>query len=468
MPYVRTRGNQLVVVHGEREPGTGRVEQRILFTIYSKAETLEILGRGSSGGTARFQALLQREFPELDFNWKRIHLDIEKNLALLPDRYEYAGERVVQRFRKDLCGFTRTLIRADPQELLSAARVLQQHRRELEYLADLIHWRLKLRDQKPGEWNADNAFCWRFALQGRDVPPDTEEHAAGFYERGEYEKAEAIFRLLIDCFGDWAEGYNYLGLIAYEQHKLDQAAAHFEKTVQLGRKLFPVRFASKWYWRDHRTRPYIRGLRNLTLTLNEIGRYEEALKLCARLVVECADDLAAAAFQAAIFLNTGQWKPASDAAQRAGGEVNPSAGFVEALARFELGQTEESLALFLGAALHYPRAARMLVGLRTPEPASADEARDHNAGVSTRRTLHAYLKRQSRGSKRFFTGLVSDPRVTRLLDESVTVVRRWQQDRSADRSVFDRMKLIQSRAFARSEAHKLRDLVPATHHAASL
>ena len=41
------------------------------------------------------------------------------------------------------------------------------------------------------------------------------------------EKAEAIFRLLIDCFGEYADGYNYLGLIAYQQRKLDQAVAHF-------------------------------------------------------------------------------------------------------------------------------------------------------------------------------------------------------------------------------------------------
>jgi hypothetical protein len=26
MPYVRTRGNQLAIVHGEREPGSGKVK----------------------------------------------------------------------------------------------------------------------------------------------------------------------------------------------------------------------------------------------------------------------------------------------------------------------------------------------------------------------------------------------------------------------------------------------------------
>jgi tetratricopeptide (TPR) repeat protein len=463
MPYVRTRGNQLAIVHGEREPGSGKVRQRILFTVYSKAEALEILGRGSPRGGSRFRDLLQQQFPELKFSWKRIDRDIEKNLAALPERYEYDSARLAHRFRKDLCAFTHQLIQADPQELLPAAHVIQQHRHELEYLADLIHWRLKLRDQKPTEWNTDNPFYWRFALQGRDVPPDTEEHAAGFYERQEYEKAEAIFRLLIDCFSEYADGYNYLGLIAYQQRKLDQAVSHFEKTMELGRKLFPARIAKKWYWRDHHTRPYMRGLRNLAMTLNEAARFDQALKLCDRLVDECGDDFTAANYQADIFLNTGKWQPAAEAAHRAGGELNPPEGFVEAFALFELGQTGNALAAFLGAALHYPQAARMLVGLRTPAPKSSEEARDHNTGVSMLRSLHAYLKTHSRRSKTFFSSVVHDPRVVQLLDESIAVVRRWHEDRSGDRSAFDRMKLIQSREFARSEANKLRDLLVPTY-----
>jgi tetratricopeptide (TPR) repeat protein len=461
MPYVRTRGNQLAIVHGEREPVTGKVRQRILFTVYSKAEALEILGRGSAGGGSRFRRLLHGQFPELKFNWHRIQLDIERCLAALPQQYEYAGERLRHRFREGLCVFTRALTQADPQELLPAARLIDEHRHELEYLADLIHSRLKLRDQKPSKWNEDNPFYWRFALQGREVPPDAEEHAARFYERGEYDRAQAIFRLLIECFGEWAEGHNYLGLIAYERNKLDEAAAHFEKTVELGRKLFPARIAKTWYWRNVHTRPYMRGLMNLTRTLNEQGRYEEALRICARLEDECGDELTSADFRSSILLNAGQWKLAAEAAQRAGGDAHPPAEFTEALARFELGETEEALALFLGAALRYPRAARILLRLRSPPPKSADDARDHNAGVSLSRGLHAYLAQQSRRSRRFFIGLMKDPRVVRLLEESASAAHTWSHDRNASRAVFDRLKLVRSRPFARSEARKLRDLLPA-------
>jgi hypothetical protein len=90
------------------------------------------------------------------------------------------------------------------------------------------------------------------------VPPDTEEHAASFYER----------------------------------------------TIELGRKPFPARISKKRYWSDLSRRPYMRGLRNLALALNESERFAEALAICDRLEDECGDGPAAASHRAVIFLNT--------------------------------------------------------------------------------------------------------------------------------------------------------------------
>ena len=457
MAYVRRRGNQLAIVQGERAPGTGKVQQRILFTLYSRAEVLEAVGRGTKGGAERFRHLLQREHPDVKFNWKAIRRALEKNLDVVSERYANRPERLRGRFRADLCAFARHLMLADPQDLMSAAQLIQEHHHELEYLADLIHWRLKLRDQKESEWNADNPFYWRFTLQGRDVPPDTEEHAAGFYERGEYERAEAVFRLLVDCFDGYAEGYNYLGLIALERRKLDDALALFQKTVELGRKLFPVRVSKKRYWRDLATRPYMRGLRNSVLTLNEAGRFDEAMALCDRLDDECGDDITTAWHRAVIYLNTGKWQPAAEAAQRLTG-LYPEANLIAGFALYELGRIDQVLSAFLHGALNHPYGARMLLGERTPAPKSSDQARDHNTGVSLRRALHAYLDGQSRASKRFFRALVREPRVVGLLDEIVAVAqRRSAQHPTGEREAFDRMMLMHSREFAQLQAHKLRD-----------
>ena len=464
MAYVRRRGNQLAIVHGEREPDTGKVQQRILFALYSRAEALEVLGRGTKGGGDRFRHLLQEQYPDRKFNWKKIRRTIEEHLDALPERYEYRSQRLRGRFRDDLCAFTRQLILADPQDLESAAHVIQEHHHELEYLADLIAWRLKLRDHAPSEWNADNPFYWRFVLQGRDVPPDTEEHAAGLYERGEYERAAAVFRLLVDCFDGYAEGYNYLGLIALSQRKLDEAIEHFKKTIELGGKRFSPRMSKKRYWSDHATRPYMRGLQNLTLTLNEAGRFPEALAICDRLADECGDELTATWHRAAVHLNTRQWERAADAALRTVG-LAPAGGFLAAFAYFELGQRDKALGAFLHAALNHPRAARMLAGEKTrgkPTVTSRDEAEDHNTGVSLLRALHAYLHGQSRVSRRFFRDVIRAARVVWLLDETVAVVRRWhEQHRTGEREAFDRMRVMRSPEFAKAEAGKLRDLLAA-------
>jgi tetratricopeptide (TPR) repeat protein len=464
MAYVRQRGNQLAIVHGEREPNTGAVQQRILFTLYSKPEALEVLGRGTKGGAERFRRLLEDQYPELKFNWKGIRRSIENQLDVLPDRYQYRPQRLRARFRDDLCGFVRQLILADPQDLDSAAQLIAEHRYELEYLADLIAWRLKLREQPPNEWSPDTPFYWRLALQGRNVPPDTEEHAAGFYERGEYDRARAVFRLLVDCFNAYAEGYNYLGLIALEQRKLDEAIEHFRKTIEMGRKRFPPRISRTRYWSDHATRPYMRGLRNLALTLNEAGGFSEALAVCDRLVDECGDELTAAWHRATVSLNIGRWEQSADAARRTMG-LNPSGGFLAAFAYFELDQRDQALGAFLHAALNHPRAARMLAGEKTrgkPTAASRDEAEDHNLGVSLLRSLHAYLRGQSPVARRFFRDVMRDARVVRLLDESVAVVRRWHaQHPTGEREAFDCMRVMRSPEFAQAEAWKLSDLLVA-------
>jgi len=104
----------------------------------------------------------------------------------------------------------------------------------------LTQWQLKLHKQEQSGWNADNSFYWRFVFRGGKVPPDTEEHAAVFYERRGYALEKAVFRLLVD----------YLGHIALRRSKLEEAISHFQKTIELWRKLFLKRIGKKPYWSD--------------------------------------------------------------------------------------------------------------------------------------------------------------------------------------------------------------------------
>jgi len=80
--------------------------------------------------------------------------------------------------------------------------------------------------------------------------------------------------------------------------------------------------------------------------------------------------------------------------------------------------------------------------------------------VSLLRSLHAYLRSQSRVSRRFLRDVIRDARVVRLLDESTTVVRRWlEQHPTGEREAFDRMQLMRSPEFAKAEAWRLHDLL---------
>lgn len=458
MAYIRRKGNQLALVHGARDAKTGKVEQRVLFTLYSKAEALEAIGRGSGGegGGHRFRSLLEREYPSIRLNWNKIQQGIADNLGHLPDLYQYRHSRYPGQFREDLVSFTRQLILTDPCHLESSAKAIADNRHELEYLCGLIRWRLDHCDQKKSEWNVDNPFFWHFALRGREVPPDIEEEAAALFKNQEYEQAEAIFRMLIDAFDDYAEGHNYLGLIALEQERIDEAIIHFHKTVEVGRRLFPKRLARKHYWVDLATRPYIRGLRNLLLSLNRSGKYVEALEICEKLERECGDTNIAAWYRATIHLNTGCWESALENADGLIDRIFPDAGFLTGFALIEMGEMRRAVTFFLHGILHHPRAACMLARIDTGEPVHFDQVKDHNAGVGLLNNLHGYLSNQSPAARSFYEQLLAHPIVSSLIEDMEAVIaQRYEKDNSEWRDIFDRMSEMRSADFIVAQAQRV-------------
>jgi tetratricopeptide (TPR) repeat protein len=458
MAYVRRRGNQVVIVRGEREPGTGKVRQVVLFTLFTKAEAKEAIGRGSANGAHLFQDLLEDRHSEVKFDWKKIRKAIADNLDALPDIHDYRDERLRARFRTDLHAFARSVVLADPDVLHPAAQLVAEHSAEIGFLLELLSLRLRQGGGKETEWTADNPYFWRATLRGKGVPFDVEEIASEYWERRDLDRAEAAFTLLTGCFEAYAEGHNYLGLIALERRDLDLAIARFERTVEIGRRLFPRRLPKCRYWSDHSTRPFMRGLRNLALTLNEAGRTDEALAVCDRLEKECDDVVDACWHRAVAQLNAGRWPEAAGTARRIV-KVCPDAWLIDAFAFYEMGDQRELLAGFLHALLNQPRAVRMVLGERSDAPEGSEEIEDHNAGVSLLRQLHSYLERRSRGAKRFFKALVGDPRVGALADEVIEVGRRrMAQHPKGEREAFDRMMLMRTIEFSRAEATKLSDL----------
>ena len=459
MAYVRNYGNQLAIVHGERDPETRKVQQRVLFTFCSKPEALAALGRGGDGW--RIDHMLERRYPQVRFDWDKIRAGIEERMDTLPDLYPYQAGEVLGRFRSDLCAFTRQLGLADPQSMHSAAELIAAHRMELEYVRDLIDWRLAVCDQEPNEWNGDNAFFWRHRLQPDDVPPEVIEKMAALFVEGDLDRVEALARLFIDCYDGYAEGHNYLGLVAQERGDPEEAIERFQGAMTEGRKLFPKRLAKKHYWIDHDTRPYMRAMRNLAVALMRLDRYDQALEVCERMERECGDTDAATTFRAHIYLNMGRWSDAQREAESLVG-IWPEHAYVAAFAALEQGDRDGALRWFLHGALNCPRTGRILLGQRTSRPNGYEEVSDHNTGVQELENLESYLARQPRSSRAFFKAILKAPTTREILSEAEEVVqRRGEQHPTGERDAFDRMMHMRSIEFAHEAAERVRPEVMA-------
>jgi tetratricopeptide (TPR) repeat protein len=350
-------------------------------------------------------------------------------------------------------GFVRELVLSDPSLYPAAHQVLTTLKPELEALDDLIRWRLEMPLDHPK--SGDDTFHWRFLLAGDDVTPDLEEHVDGFWERRELGKADAAARLLVGAFPKYADGHNLLGLVALERGRAEEAVPHFEKTVEIGRRLFPGRIARSSYWTNLDTRPYMRGLRNLALALARVGRYADALAVAERLEKECGDEVTAMSDRASIYLNLGRWEEARAAALGLR-KLNPAEAFIAAFALAEEGKWVEALENFLQGALHHPDAAPVLAGMPPRQPRNYDEQEDLDLARNDLATLKGYRDRQSPAARRFFERVIAHPRVRDLLRELKKVrEERHEVHHKGDRKPYERMTEMQTPEFARAKAAEL-------------
>ncbi len=440
MPYVRRHGNQLELVHGVRN-SQGSVEQRVLFTLYSKPEALEAIGKGG----LLFKSLLETQYPDLKFAWTQIERAIREKLGTLPDSYEYAADRVRAGFRKALAEFVAQLAHANPVTLAPAAVTIREHRHELAWLVDLIQGRLKCVDLKPKDFKSDNEYFWRSALRGSEVPPEEFEYLENLFAKGRLDETQALCRLFREAFGEDADLHNYLGLVAMEQGRTGQAIEEFRETVRLGRRSVPKRISKASFRDDFRARPYLRGLTNLASALNLSGEFDESMAVLDLLEGECGDDFTANSSRAIIYLNMGQWARAEQAAQ--GFQIVASESLPASLALHELGRFEDCAVHALHAAMNNPRASRLLHGLRAKEPASAAEAQDWNEGVHITRHLHAYLARRTRQSRDFFRRILQHPRTVAFQRQVEDAEGLWRSSKT--REGFATLRRLRSFEFAR-------------------
>ncbi len=459
MAYVRRRGNQLSIVAGERHPTSRKVEQRVLFTFYSRAEALEMVGRGGDpASAARFAEVLDREHPGVRFGWESLRAAVAADLGHLPETYERRTERPAGSLRPDVVALARGIVLAPPPPA-SDGTARADERAALEYLKDLVTWRLATWDDRPPDAPpTEAAFAWRFATRSPEVPPDAEAHALGFVARGELGRAEGAFRVLTEGFPGYAEGWNQLGLLAIPRGDLDGAERDFRRAVELARARLPKRPGRGSLERDPRALPYARGLAHLTHTLVCAARYDEATELAARIEHECGDPVAASTYRAAIALNEHDWATAARESTTPDA-VCPARRILEAFARYESGEPQEALAAFVHGALSAPRATRVVLGRTTDTPRPGLEADDHASGVRLRALLHGYLGARGAEATRYFERVIDDERVAKTVRAMAGLRTSWYADTKKTKEYLDHLTVSQTAAFARTLLRQVPDLV---------
>lgn len=123
MAYVRQHGNQLAIVSGERDKETGSVQQRVLFTFYSKDEAKAAIGTGTENRKSLFQNLMCKAYPGSKFDWEKINQAIEQKLDILPEKYESRTAECSKDLSSTIKALVKDIVLADPYLIPSARAV---------------------------------------------------------------------------------------------------------------------------------------------------------------------------------------------------------------------------------------------------------------------------------------------------------------------------------------------------------
>ncbi len=448
MAYVRTKGNQVLLVHGVRDQDSGTVEQQTLFTFYTKAEVEAAIGEHR----LLFRHTLEDGHPTLRFDWNAIDAGLREHLAHVPDVAPARQNTAAIEFRNALVELTRVVWELAPGELNSAWQLIDDNHIEIGLFIEKLERLLDAKAPTDSEFSRDTPSLWRQAAKARWVPLHGWEQLDNLWDHCKYAEVEALARLLAEAFPMFADARNYLGLAAMERGDLPAALQHFLDAEAVGRKQFPKRIAKSSYWRDHSTRPFLRALIHQVSAHNRTGEFKKALDVCEKLERDYGQDITAEVLRVPVLLNDRQWQEAARLAKRLMG-IYPEQHFLLTFAALELHDRPRAREHFVCGALQLPATATLLLGTRMPK-GMAEDARDHNNGVTLLREIGPY--RVSHGkSLQFLRQLWSHPLVQAAVERADQVRKNWRAERGTDRTWYDEMDRVKTIEHAREVVAQL-------------
>lgn len=167
MPYVRRHGKQVAIVHGERASATGQVQQRILWTFYSREELRRALGVGdeaiqSSDPVARWPnsdllTALAARWSELSWDDQALREALRTQLDFLPEHYVYPTEKRLTELDAHADAWVATFEAVAADRGASARAALRRRGESLRWIRDRLDQALALIER---EGEAEDPFGW--------------------------------------------------------------------------------------------------------------------------------------------------------------------------------------------------------------------------------------------------------------------------------------------------------------------
>jgi tetratricopeptide (TPR) repeat protein len=220
---------------------------------------------------------------------------------------------------------------------------------------------------------------WRFVYS--DIYDNLmDEFGSGceFYEQGNLDEAERVFKAVLAQMRDHLDAIHHLALVLSERNLLDQARDLWDQSVRIGRKAFPQDFKLgrerlEWGWLENR--PFLRCLHGLALARYDEGEVEEALRLFQELLsLNPNDNQGVRAMAEEVLFKLGRLEDALEITEQYREDVMPETLYGRALALFKLGRRREASVALKQAIRYLPLVRKELLktGHRLPRTARPD------------------------------------------------------------------------------------------------
>lgn len=163
-----------------------------------------------------------------------------------------------------------------------------------------------------------------------------------FYDEGNLDEAERIFRTVLAEMPDHLDAIHHLALVLSGRGLLAEARDLWEQTSRIGHKAFPQDFQLgrdrlEWGWLENR--PFLRCLHGLALAKYDNREIEEALKLFQELLsLNPNDNQGVRALAIEALFELGRLEDALEVTERYPDDVMSETLYGRALALFKRGR----------------------------------------------------------------------------------------------------------------------------------